>query len=179
MTTTTNLGMTLVDSAQAQKEVTINQAFTVLDAMIGLAVVDKDLATPPGSPASGALYIVAASPTGAWAGKATQLTYFDQIWRFIVPQTGMRVWVKDEATYYQFTGTSWLARSGTVDIAAGATTATVSHALVSSTSIVLAVVRANDTTALLKNVVPASGSFTVRLNAAATAITSVGYAIIQ
>lgn len=107
MATTTNLGITLVESAQSQKEVTINQAISVLDAMASYAVVDKDLATPPSSPATGALYIVAASPTGAWAGKATQLTYFDQMWRFIMPQNGTRVWVRDESADYRFNGTAW------------------------------------------------------------------------
>lgn len=109
MATTSNFGITLVEQAQAQKEVTINQALNALDALIGNSVVDKDLATPPGSPSAGVLYIVAASPTGAWSGKATQLAYFDQVWRFVVPQTGMRVWVADESLHYRFNGTAWVA----------------------------------------------------------------------
>lgn len=109
MATTSNFGITLVDQAQAQKEVTINQAFTALDALVGNQVADKDLATPPGSPTTGVMYIVAAGPTGAWAGKATQLTYYDQIWRFIVPQSGQRVWVADESLHYKFNGTAWVA----------------------------------------------------------------------
>lgn len=112
MATTSNYGITLVEQAQAQKEVTINQAITALDALVGNSVADKDLATPPGSPTPGIMYIIAASPTGAWAGKATQLTYFDQIWRFIVPQTNQRVWVADENTHYRFNGTAWVAISG-------------------------------------------------------------------
>lgn len=109
MTTTSNLGITLVEQAQAQKEVTINQALTALDAMVGNSVADKDLATPPGSPTPGIMYIIAASPTGAWSGKATYLTYFDQIWRFITPLSGMKVWVRDESLNYQFNGTAWVA----------------------------------------------------------------------
>lgn len=107
MATTNNLGITLLEQSQAQKEVTINQAFSVFDAMVTKSVVDKDLATPPSSPVAGALYIVAASPTGAWAGQAKSLTYFDQVWRFIVPPTGTRVWVQDEASDYLFNGTAW------------------------------------------------------------------------
>lgn len=112
MVTTTNLGITLVEQAQAQKEVTINQAFCVLDAFVGKAVADKDLAAPPTSPVPSTLYIVAASPTGAWAGKATHLAYFDQVWRFIAPQSGMRMWVQDEALDYRYTGVTWVALSG-------------------------------------------------------------------
>ena len=32
----------------------------------GTSVIDRDLAAPPASPAEGARYIIAASPTGAW-----------------------------------------------------------------------------------------------------------------
>lgn len=108
MTTTTNLGITLVEQSQAQKEVTINQALTCLDAMVGSTVADKDLATPPVSPTPGMVYIVGASPTGEWAGKATALAYFDQVWRFITAVNGMRVFVRDESQYYQFNGTAWV-----------------------------------------------------------------------
>jgi hypothetical protein len=107
MATTNNLGITLLEQSQAQKEVTINQAFSVLDAMAAKSVVDKDLTAPPGSPVAGALYIVAASPTGAWTGKATSLAYFDQVWRFITPPVGTRVWVQDESSDYLFNGTAW------------------------------------------------------------------------
>ena len=55
MATTTNLGITLLEQSQAQKEVTINQAFSVLDAFATKSVVDKDLATPPSTPVAGAL----------------------------------------------------------------------------------------------------------------------------
>lgn len=65
--------------------------------------------------------------------------------------------------------------AGTVNFAAAATTLVVTDSLVSTTSICFAVVRTADATALLKNVVPAAGSFTITLNAAATAETSVGF----
>jgi hypothetical protein len=69
--------------------------------------------------------------------------------------------------------------SGTVNFAAAATSLTVTNALCTTSSIVLASVRTNDTTALIKNVVPGSGSFVINLNAAATAETSVGFLIIN
>lgn len=65
--------------------------------------------------------------------------------------------------------------SGTVNFAAGATSLVVTNSLVSANSIVYAVVRTNDATAYIKNVVPAAGSFTINLGAAATAETSVGF----
>ena len=74
MTTTTNLGIPLIDQSQAQKEVTINQALNVFDAMIGNTAISRSVAAPPISPATGDVYIVAASPTGAWAGKNNKIT---------------------------------------------------------------------------------------------------------
>ena len=69
--------------------------------------------------------------------------------------------------------------SGTVNFAAGATSLVVTNSLCTTSSIVFAVVRTNDTTADIKNVVPGAGSFTINLGAAATAETSVGFFIIN
>lgn len=69
--------------------------------------------------------------------------------------------------------------SGTVNIAAAGTSVVVTNSLVTANSIVVAVLRTNDTTAVLKNVVPAAGSFTITLNAAATATTSIGFIVIN
>src|SRR5690349_6268201 len=111
MTTSTNLGFTFIEQSQSQKEVTANAAFTAIDALLNTGAVDKDLVTPPGSPATGDVYIVAGSPTGDWSGKATQIAYYQQIWKFIVPKEGMQLWVRDEDKIYVFNGTAWAALS--------------------------------------------------------------------
>ena len=67
--------------------------------------------------------------------------------------------------------------SGTVNIAAAGTTVTVTNSLVSTSSIVIAVVRTNDTTAYIKNVVSGTGSFDINLGAAATAEVSIGFIV--
>lgn len=108
MATTTHLTLTLVDAAQAQKEVTVNAALSRIDAVLNTGAIDKDLATPPGSPAAGDVYIVAASPTGAWAGQAKNVAYYDQIWRFITPNEGLTLWVRDEDKLYSYDGTNWV-----------------------------------------------------------------------
>lgn len=69
--------------------------------------------------------------------------------------------------------------SGTVNIAAAGTTVTVTNSLVTTSSIVFAVIRTNDATAVIKNVVPGAGSFTINLNAATTAETSIGFFVIN
>lgn len=107
MATTTHLGITLVEQSQAQKEVTVNEAFARIDAVMNNGAISRVTATPPGSPADGDLYIVGPSPTGDWSGHADALTYFDQIWRFITPLEGMTLWVNDEDTLYIYSGSVW------------------------------------------------------------------------
>lgn len=125
MATTPHLGITLLEQSQAQKEITVNEALTRIDAVMNAGANDKDLAIPPGSPVAGDLYIIAASPTGAWSGKAKQVAYYDQVWRFIDPKEGMTLWVKDEDKHYCFDGTNWVVSGGgTVAVANGGTGAT-------------------------------------------------------
>jgi hypothetical protein len=69
--------------------------------------------------------------------------------------------------------------SGNVNFAAGATALTVTNSLCTTSSLVFATVRTNDATAVIKNVVPAAGSFTINLEAGATGVTSVGFFIIN
>jgi len=107
-TTTNHLGITFVQQSQSQKEVTVNTAFTRIDAFLNNGAKSITTATPPGSPASGDLYVVAASPTGVWSGQAGTLAYYDQTWQFITPNTGITLWVDDQNLLYTYNGTSWV-----------------------------------------------------------------------
>lgn len=112
MASSPNLGIPYVEQGQSQKEVTMNEAITILDAVIGGGVLDKDLSTPPGSPVAGSRYIIGPSPTGAWAGKANQIAYyFSGGWRYIVPGNTWFLWVADEGIMYAFNGTAWVVAS--------------------------------------------------------------------
>src|SRR3954454_11831150 len=83
MSVTPNLALPLIAAAQAQKHVTHNEALLAIDALVHCAVKDKHLAAPPAAPAEGDRYIVAASPTGAWSGKAGMIAAWqDGVWRF-------------------------------------------------------------------------------------------------
>ncbi len=118
MATSNNLGFTFIEQSQSQKEVTANAALAAIDALMNTGAIDKDLATPPSSPVSGDVYIIAASPTGAWAGKAGQVAYYNSGWKFIVPKEGVTLWVKDEDVYYIYSGAAW-ARYAVVEFVAG------------------------------------------------------------
>ena len=109
MTATARLALPLIEAGQAQKHVTHNEALAALDRLVQALVVDRDLAAPPASPAEGAGYIVAASPTGAWTGQAGRIaTWVSGGWTFTVPAAGLRVWLADEARLMVWTGSAWV-----------------------------------------------------------------------
>ena len=112
MTDTPNLKLPYLLAAQAQKHVTHNEAIRILDGIVQLSVLDRNLATPPASPANGDRYLVAASPTGAWAGAAGRIAaYQDGAWMLYVPKQGWISWVADEAIALVYNGSAWVSLS--------------------------------------------------------------------
>lgn len=91
----------------------MNKNLRLLDALMQPTVPDKDEGTPPGTPVDNRLYLVGASPSGAWGGNTNNLAVFQvgddltSAWLFITPKEGWRVWVEDENTYYRFDGSAW------------------------------------------------------------------------
>ena len=75
-----------------------------------LSVLDRDLATPPGSPAAGDTYIVAASPTGAWVAHAGHVAIWTgSAWVFGTPRVGWLAYLEDEQKLTVFKSGGWSA----------------------------------------------------------------------
>jgi hypothetical protein len=109
MSETPNLALPYLAAAQAQKHVTVNEALRRLDALVQIAVLDRDLAAPPTAPADGTRFLLAAAPTGAWAGRGGEIAAFqDGAWTFLSPKPGWLVFVADEACLLLRTGTAWI-----------------------------------------------------------------------
>lgn len=108
MTDTANLGLPCIEGSQAQKHVTHNDALRILDTLVQLAVLDRDLTAPPGSPSEGQRWIVKATGTGAWAGHNNAIAAWqDGGWQFSAPQAGWVAFVADEGTLLLWNGTAW------------------------------------------------------------------------
>ncbi len=108
MSASPHLQLPYLAAAQAQKHVSVNDALSVLDAIVQLAVIDKDLTQPPVSPTEGDRYIVGAGATGAWATYDGQITSYNSgVWQFYPPVTGWAAWVGDEAKQYVFKNATW------------------------------------------------------------------------
>jgi hypothetical protein len=117
MTDTLHLGLPRIDAAQAQKHVTHNEALRVLDALVMLAVLDRDLSAPPVSPAEGDRYIVKAAGSGAFFGKDNQIAHYaDGGWHFYPPGAGWLCYVADENRLAAWTGSAW---SSAIDVIGG------------------------------------------------------------
>ena len=109
MPNTPNLAMPLLFAAQAQKEMTHNEALVVIDALLPGCV--QAVASDPSllDPAGGEAWIVGADPVGAWASRAGQIAISTEGgWRFVPPVDGMRLKDRTEGIVLAFDGTAWL-----------------------------------------------------------------------
>lgn len=162
--TTANLGLPLIDASQAQKHVTHNEALFSLDGLVQLAVLSSALSAPPSSPAEGQRWIVAASASGAWAGKSGQVAaYYDGDWRFFAPNPGWLAYDLSTQTLLAWSGAAWvnaLAAFQNLPLLGVNTTADFSRRLaVKSDNVLLS----ND------DVTPGSGHMRVTINKSAAA----------
>ena len=84
-------GLPLLYAAQAQKELCVNEALAVIDAMLGCAV--EGIATaPPTSPVNGTNWLVATGGSGVWAGQDGNIAAYQAgNWVFITARDGMNV----------------------------------------------------------------------------------------
>lgn len=108
---TPNIDLPTVQSGQTNLSIAFNDAMQILDALTQLVVVDKDLSAPPSTVEGdvGKRWIVASSPSGAWAGHAGEIALCvgADLWTFIEPKDGFRAYVLDEDEDYRFLSGSW------------------------------------------------------------------------
>jgi hypothetical protein len=109
MTETQRLGLPLVQPAQAQKHVTVNEALMRLDGMVNLVLVSRSVATPPVAVQDGAAYGVPAGATNAWAGAAGKVAIgANGGWTFVTPVAGWRAFVADRGVPAVHDGEAWV-----------------------------------------------------------------------
>ena len=99
----------LLALAQAQKEVTHNEALTLIDALIHAAVESGPLNVPPAGPVEGRCWLVGPSPTGAWSGAAGAIALWSAGgWRLVPPRAGMRIVRLTDRAWLRFDGVAWI-----------------------------------------------------------------------
>ncbi len=117
-----NLGLSYIAPSQAQKHVTVNESLRLLDAVVQLSVLDKDLTTAPTTPNDGDRFIISAGATGDWVDKDNNVAAFqDGAWAYFAPRTGWVSHVADEGENYQFDGVTWMKTEKPQDLSLGTT----------------------------------------------------------
>ncbi len=122
MTETAKLGLPLVQAAQAQKHVTVNEALARVDAMTQLRLVTVTDPTPPAAPADGDCHAVPAGAAGDWAGEDGRVAVASAgLWSFVTPQEGWRAWDAAAQAALRHDGTGWRAEDAAVTAGGAAT----------------------------------------------------------
>jgi hypothetical protein len=108
MDTTPNLNLALLANKQALRSTFHDDALKDLDTLVMLAVIDRDLSSPPVSPADGDRYLV--KPTGsgdpAWVDDHV-VVYMAGGWRGYAPRLGWTCYVCDEHVLLAWNGSAW------------------------------------------------------------------------
>lgn len=109
MPSTAQLSLPLVMPAQAQKHVTVNQAFTILDTVTQLSVKGASNSVPPATPSEGEAFLVPEGASGLWAGRrGTVAVWSNGGWIHLVPRPGWRAWNEEQAAWQLFDGLGWI-----------------------------------------------------------------------
>jgi len=104
------LGLPLVQAAQAQKHVTLNEALVLLDACAQIGLVSVSTTVPPALAIDGECYGIPSGATAAWAVNIGDIAIRSNGgWIFVTPQTGWNAWITDQNSGAIYDGGAWLA----------------------------------------------------------------------
>ena len=123
MSETFQFNLPLLQAAQAQKHVTVNEALTRLDAVAQLRLVSDAETVPPLSALEGTAYSVPNGAVNAWDGHIGEIAVFvNGGWVFMTPKTGWKAWIESISDSAVFDGNIWQPRVVAMT-ASGASTA--------------------------------------------------------
>lgn len=106
-TATARFDLPLLFAGQAQKEFFVNEALSRADLLLHCAI-EGETASPPPTPITGQVWLVAASPSGVFAGHAGSLAgWTADGWRFILPRDGLRVFDRGTDSFRFYSG-GWI-----------------------------------------------------------------------
>lgn len=131
MDETTNLALPLVQGAQSQKHVTVNEGLMRLDCLTQLVLEADGVDVPPSSPANGSCWAIGSAPSGDWTGRAGAVAIRSNGgWTFAQPRRGWRAFIASAGDTAVHDGVDWI-RGGIAGSVSGAgmraRTSTVDH----------------------------------------------------
>lgn len=103
--TTPNYSLPLLFTGQAQKEFSLNQALTLIDAILTPSV-NASLGTPPPTPDEGESFRVSAPATADWINHEGEIAIrIGGTWQFVQPMAGMTIFDRADAAYWHYNST--------------------------------------------------------------------------
>ena len=139
MDETARIGLPLVQAAQAQKHVTVNEALARLDALLPLVIAGRQATEPPDVAAEGEVHAVPDGATGDWVGQAGRLALrLNGGWDFVTPARGWTAYLAQEGQVAVHDGSDWQAGALTLSPSGAGLSATVvegDHVLMAGTSV--------------------------------------------
>ncbi len=109
MSNTPRLGLPLLQAAQAQKHVTVNEALTLIDGLGQMVLLSVDQTTPPGLANDGDCYGVPAGAVNEWAGQDGKVAIRSNGgWVFASPARGWRARIQDRESEAVHDGSAWI-----------------------------------------------------------------------
>ena len=115
---TARLGLPLLQPAQAQKHVTVNDALVRLDGLVNLALESASRTQPPTAGFEGMSWGVPANAVNEWAGRGGLVaTGANGGWVFTTPRAGQQAFVRDRGVNAIHDGAAWI--PGALSLGAG------------------------------------------------------------
>ena len=109
MPTTPRHALPLLAVAQAQKEITHNEALVLIDALVHAAIEAGPVNDPPPTATAGQCWLVGSAPTGVWAGQARSIAISTAGGgRFAAPRHGIAVRRIADGAAWRFDGAEWV-----------------------------------------------------------------------
>ncbi|MAY20470.1 MAG: hypothetical protein CL955_07615 [Erythrobacteraceae bacterium] len=103
--TTPNYSLPLLFTGQAQKEFSLNQSLTLIDALLTPSV-NASTDTPPPTANEGESFRVSAPATGDWTNHEDEIAIrIGGAWQFVQPVTGMTLYDQADAAYWHYNST--------------------------------------------------------------------------
>ncbi|SNR58841.1 DUF2793 domain-containing protein [Paracoccus sediminis] len=114
---TMRLQLPLLQPAQAQKHVTVNEALMRLDGLANAVLESVSTPIPPAAVIDGQSWAVPQGASDSWAGQAGRIAVgANGGWIFVNPSRGMRAFVADRGAEAIFDGQAWFVGAATLGI---------------------------------------------------------------